>query len=120
LVPTERIEIPCEPTSPRVARRFVVGRLGDDERRDDAALLTSELVTNAVQHACTPVGVAVSLTRDRLRVEVTDRSTAVAALREPDVNGGRGLRLVESISSRWGVVPHGGGKVVWFELDDRG
>lgn len=116
---TERIEVPRTSTSPRVARRFVAGLLGDDSRADDAALLVSELVTNAIQHAGSDAEIAVELDGRRLRVEVTDASPARPALREPTATGGRGLRLVEALADRWGVTTRRGGKVVWFELDPR-
>ena len=80
--------------------------------------MTTELVTNAVEHARTPFTVTVDLTGDRVRVEICDGDAAqpvtVHAPSETDV-GGRGLRIVATLSDRWGVEPDVGGKSVWFE-----
>lgn len=114
---------PADVTSPRAARQFVGALLGDPD--GDAAqvalVLTSELVTNAVVHAGTPLDVRVSLDDDHMLVAVADGDPhlpgpmAFAA----DAVGGRGLRLVEQLATAWGteVQPHG--KVVWFALDTR-
>ncbi|MEJ5868052.1 ATP-binding protein [Pseudokineococcus sp. 5B2Z-1] len=85
---------------------------------ETAVLLTSELTTNAVLHARGEVAVRVEVEGPLVRVEVTDRSTRSPALQVPrlDASGGRGLVLVEALSSRWGSRLVGGGKAVWFEL----
>jgi len=105
------------------ARRFVVDAIGTDHQghRRDAALLTSELVTNAVAHASTPVKVEVKVkrTRDRARVEVYDSCVAEPTVKPLtlDRESGRGLAIVDAIADDWGVAPDNGhGKVVWFEL----
>jgi anti-sigma regulatory factor (Ser/Thr protein kinase) len=111
---------PAEASSPRAARRFVAGMLGDadDESTQMAMVLTSELVTNAVVHARTQVDVRVELDDGRMRVEVADgdprmpRPVAYAA----DDLGGRGLYLVEQLASDWGSDRADGGKIVWFTL----
>ena len=104
------------------ARTGVLGCLrarGLDRVADKAALLTSELVTNAVIHARTPVHVGVGWDGPRVQVHVADRSHKTPQPRplrraEPD---GRGLMLVAAMAQRWGVEPLTGGKVVWFELN---
>lgn len=113
--------------------RRLVGELlrvwGAEDHREDAALLTCELVANVADH----VGgddtfeLALELSDGWLRVSVADGSAdrpVVRRLRSGDVEGrGRGLVLVESLADRWGVEEHHGGKRVWFELapvhDDR-
>jgi len=108
--------------SPRAARRFVTQALtdlGDDDLTDTVTLLVSELVTNAVLHAGSDVEVAVRLTADTARIEVTDASAEAVAPRDAasDESSGRGLALVGSLARRWGVRPAtGGGKTVWFEV----
>ena len=85
---------------------------------DSAQLLTTELVTNAVIHARSPVGVTLKLAEGRLRVEVADRGPGALIMRQP-VDGdmhGRGLRLIEALSSAWGTSSDEQGKLVWFEL----
>jgi len=91
-----------------------------DALSDDAALLVTELVGNAVSHVGSEVEVSVALRRDVLRVEVADFSPGgaiVASHASDDAEGGRGLAIVESLASRWGVTTHSTGKIVWFELD---
>ncbi|MEA3018761.1 MAG: hypothetical protein QOI47_285 [Actinomycetota bacterium] len=104
------------------ARRFVdqvLSRWHCDALLDDVQLLVSELVTNAVVHAGSEVEVAVRLLTDAVRIEVVDRSPAVQLRpKRPseDDESGRGLLLVETMASAWGVEPIEGGKSVWFEV----
>jgi anti-sigma regulatory factor (Ser/Thr protein kinase) len=91
--------------------------LGDLDER--AELLASELVTNAVTHAAGPVRVRASNRTERtVTVTVCDNATALPTLErgDPSDGHGRGLQIVDGISDRWGVVPRGNGKCVWFEL----
>jgi GAF domain-containing protein/anti-sigma regulatory factor (Ser/Thr protein kinase) len=83
-----------------------------------AALLTSELVTNAVLHAATPICVTLHYLPDRIRIDVADRSSALPALKDygRDAATGRGLTLFNTLASDWGVQTTDGGKIVWFEL----
>jgi anti-sigma regulatory factor (Ser/Thr protein kinase) len=86
-----------------------------------AALLVSELVTNAVVHARSEVGLVVGRSEKRavLRIEVHDGSAQrpVPGMFELEALSGRGMALVEAMASRWGVESDGTGKRVWFELD---
>ena len=87
---------------------------------DVAELLITELVSNAVRHSDLSVEVRVVLSGSRLRVSVSDSSHRMPVLRQvsDDQTSGRGLFLVDSLSSGWGVdVREEGGKTVWFELD---
>ena len=84
-----------------------------------AALLISEVVTNAVLHARTKIHVTLRVSTNFIRVEVADRSPMLPWIPEPpspDAETGRGLWLVNLLSSKWGVQKAQGGKVVWFEL----
>jgi anti-sigma regulatory factor (Ser/Thr protein kinase) len=83
-----------------------------------AVLLTSELVTNAIHHGTGPVEVCLSWDDRAVRVEVSDRSSDRPVLRpiDRDAPSGRGLLLVDSLSSGWGVEADGIGKTVWFRL----
>ncbi|MEV0226721.1 ATP-binding protein [Streptomyces sp. NPDC050704] len=123
---------PSLDTSPRVARDFVASvlrsqRLGD--LADDAALCTSELVTNACVHAKGADAVlrlAVGGCLAAVRVTVYDEDLRPPAMGEGyDGESGRGLWLVDTLTNgRWGTeltaaAPLGhspGGKGVWFEL----
>lgn len=111
---------PAVPAAVPQARRFARRHLGDPALLDRAVLLVSELATNAVAHAGTTFEVTIVERSDAVRVEVADGShqpPAVAFL-PVDADGGRGLRIVDSLAARWGVGnrPDEPGKVVWFEL----
>ena len=117
----EPLTLPAETGSVPEARRFVTDaltRLGAPGACDDAAALVSELATNAVIHARTSYTIAVSRDRDTVRISVQDLSAVIPRRRAYglDATTGRGLRLVTSISSRWGIDEETGGKAVWFEL----
>ncbi len=122
-----------EPAAAAAARRFVrdtlrtwqvVGRsASQDELVDDAVLLTSELVTNAVVHAGTPVQVTCRLAHGAVEVVVLDRHPVqLVPDREPrDSSGaertsGRGLMLPSELASSWGVTYARTAKAVWFRL----
>jgi anti-sigma regulatory factor (Ser/Thr protein kinase) len=114
--------MPAVAASVTLARHRVVALLRadrwDDERIDEAALMTTELATNAVEHAGTPFTLTAELTGRRLRVDIRDESTAppvVDRVSSPPVVGGRGLALVAALADRWGHRPDATGKSVWFE-----
>lgn len=96
----------------------LTGELQEDHL-DVVVLLISELVTNAVLHAASPVTLRGWLEPARLRVEVTDDSPIPPALRTygPESTTGRGLRMVAHLSAGWGISSAEDGKTVWFELD---
>ncbi|MFJ6694447.1 SpoIIE family protein phosphatase [Streptomyces sp. NPDC091272] len=110
------------------ARAFVRDTLqgwGHSELVDDAVVLTSELVTNAVVHAGTQADVLCLRTEEGIRVEVGDRyperevplQGTGLSLGGPDREGGRGLLLCAALASRWGVEYTPTQKHVWFQLD---
>jgi DNA-binding NarL/FixJ family response regulator len=110
--------------SPSAARALVREVLGSEhgELLDIVELLVSELVTNSVVHAASSPRVEVELRLDRVRVAVHDHDPSMPQRRTPDVDrpGGRGLFLLDRMSSRWAAEPSDGGKVVWFEVDRDG
>ena len=103
-----------------VARHWVAAHLRDlpAEVTGCAALLTSELVTNAVLHAATPLCVTLHILPDRIRVDVADGNPAFPSIKEygADAATGRGLTLFNTLASNWGVQAVEHGKIVWFEL----
>lgn len=109
------------PTSVSEARRFareVLAGWGLDDLLDDVVLLTSELVTNAVTHAGTPMTVAVVREADRLRIDVFDqhptRVLPVGANARPGAGEhGRGLLITSALSTAWGVEYRRDHKRVW-------
>jgi anti-sigma regulatory factor (Ser/Thr protein kinase) len=110
------------------ARRALAGVADrvSPQRLEDARLLVSELVTNAVRHAGLAKADRITLVldaRDRcLRIEVRDPGPGFVPGEpptDPDRPSGWGLYLVRELSDRWGVE-RDAGTVVWFELDDDG
>lgn len=108
-----------------VARHWTTDRARDcgvpDGFLPDIALLTSELVGNAVVHGTGgEVEVRFSIDRGCVTVEVSDASAGQPRLRRPspDTPGGQGLRLVSMLATHWGHRPRarGQGKTVWFSL----
>ncbi|MGI5240931.1 ATP-binding protein [Dactylosporangium sp. CA-139066] len=85
---------------------------------DTAALVVTELVANAVEHAGTQIRVAVALRERHLHLAVHDASPLpVRRSGDPDEDDpGRGLLIVEGLASSWGWMPTGEGKVVWATL----
>jgi anti-sigma regulatory factor (Ser/Thr protein kinase) len=111
-----------QPTAVGEARRFVAAALaeaghGDAAVVDLAMLVTSELASNAVEHAGTAFEVTVE-TRPGLRIAVADENPQMPVRRDPDPLdvSGRGLLMLDA-TGRWGVEPHGAGKRVFWEYD---
>lgn len=113
--------LPSDTMAAREARRRVVQLLADRcplTTVETAALLTSELVTNAVVHGAPPVELRVELAEQVVRVEVHDGADDPPVLRQagPSDAGGRGLAIVDALASRWGAQRRDEGKALWFEL----
>ncbi|MDB1088590.1 ATP-binding protein [Streptomyces sp. ACA25] len=110
------------PTARRHVRTLLqVWRLG--HLTEAAVLITSELVTNAVQHTADGIGDLLELTvrsdGEALSIEVADSyQWAMPLLGKPGPEdiGGRGLVLVDLLSDAWGVCPRRIGKTVWVRL----
>jgi serine phosphatase RsbU (regulator of sigma subunit)/anti-sigma regulatory factor (Ser/Thr protein kinase) len=126
---TARASLAPEPTAPSRARSFTRGALRawglPDAVVDDAVLLVSELVANAVQHAGTELEVHVRLapeTSPGVEIQVTDQHPAralPATTTSPgnaDAERGRGLLLPSALASVWGVTYTAAAKTVWFRL----
>jgi len=111
------VTLPRDRTAPRRARELLreQGPELGTERLEVAALLVSELVTNAVQHGAGEIRLTMEITRSGARFAVSDEGGGTPVVRaEPGADGGWGLRLVVQLAKRWGVQQ--GRTVVWFEL----
>ncbi|MFF1696107.1 SpoIIE family protein phosphatase [Streptomyces sp. NPDC058257] len=134
--------LPGNPSAPAAARKFVRAALADwtelsvpaaagitERVTDDAVLLVSELVTNAVVHAGTTVELLCRLDEaglgeetDSLVIEVSDHHPARTVRSDPkhQLPGtpeyGRGLQLVAALSDSWGITYRTGTKAVWARL----
>jgi anti-sigma regulatory factor (Ser/Thr protein kinase) len=118
-----RRTLPPTAESATVARWLVTDLLRDitdPDALDTAALLTTELVSNAIRHTGDELTLSVRLELGMLRVGVSDTSHRRPQLVQAGTRdtSGRGLHLVEALADRWGVDPDGRGlgKTVWFEL----
>lgn len=114
------------PEAVRAARQFVVETVtawSEGAMADDAAIVSTELATNALRHTSSSFRVVLEWEESAVQVAVHDVSTALPVRRHPGINdeGGRGVALVESLSTEWGaeLLPDGG-KVVWSRLPHRG
>ncbi|PZF83483.1 SpoIIE family protein phosphatase [Micromonospora deserti] len=129
-----RVRLPADRRTPAAARAVVRSVLAEahlEELVNEALLLTTELSTNAVEHARTeldievvadPIGLTVTVSDfaggpvDELIVGVRNDATDIAEVAER----GRGLLLVDHFASRWGTTYLPRGKGVWFRLDRPG
>lgn len=112
-----QLHLAPEPTSARAARAFVRRHvLSDDEDlRDSAELLASELVTNGVLHARSDLTLGVVARETCVLIAVSDRNLSQPSERQPNLSaeGGRGIALVSTIARHWGVTPQVDGKIIW-------
>ena len=115
------ISLPGDYRSAKLARRVVSDMLFGlpEATRDAAVLLVDELVSNALVHSRGGLRLRVTVAGGVVSVDVFDRAEAPPVLRvvEPEEESGRGLRIVDSLASAWGVDPVPGGKRVWFRID---
>jgi len=120
--------LPPQPSAVVLARAFVAEHAVDlsEDLKNDAELLVSELVSNAVQHGQPAIVLRVNTDPPGIGVEVSDKGGFLPALpnREPDPRqpNGRGLRLIDALATSWGVTPADPppGKTVWFEIRAEG
>ena len=82
----------------------------------EASLLTTEIASNAARHGREPIKISVGLEVDGLRVSVDDQGSGFDPTDEPTRGKGWGVKLVEALSSDWGVEPRDDGTEVWFKI----
>ena len=122
----DEVVLTAQSSAPRQARHWVMRAVATagvgGASNQVIELLAGELVSNAVKHgpAGEPVRVAVRVDGYVVRVAVTDQGGGTPQVRhpEPTAPSGRGMALVEALSTAWGSarLPDGG-TTVWFELD---
>jgi anti-sigma regulatory factor (Ser/Thr protein kinase) len=119
------LTIPGRPEHVREARAFAAKALGDlHPALENIALLTSELVTNAIMHSRSrqhggAVQVVIAESAGGVRVEVSDQGsemTAPVVRSEVFASDGHGLFLVQALADQWGYVRKDNGTTVWFWL----
>jgi anti-sigma regulatory factor (Ser/Thr protein kinase) len=115
--------LPAVPSSAGRARRLLRDALpgeASEEAVDAAALALSEIVTNALVHAGTPMRLRVILAPSAVRVELADGSVHLPLPRDYSraAGTGRGLHMVTEVVDQWGAHHDEDGKVVWFEITD--
>ncbi|MFC7492768.1 MULTISPECIES: ATP-binding protein [unclassified Nocardioides] len=118
-----RLEIAPTSRSAPVARHEVRQLLTDagvaTDVRETAELLTTELVSNAVEHGGGASFLNATVGADAIRLEVTDPSPALPTPSQSldELNDrGRGMLLVAALASRWGTERQPPGKTVWCEI----
>lgn len=117
------LTIPGRPEQVARARGFIMRTVPADRVDSDAAtLLTSELVTNAIQHTRSGDGGSVTVTviglPDGVLIEVSDQGAAQAPVVKNELYAteGHGLYLVQQLAGRWGYLHDPAGTTVWFHL----
>lgn len=116
----------CSPEAARRGRLYVAEVMagwgvGPDDPAagclDDLILLSSEILTNAVNACSGEITVEITAHRDNIEVAVEDDSPRPAVMRLPDEAGGRGLHIVDALATRWGQeAGAGGSKRVWCQM----
>lgn len=115
------VELRPVPESAGAARVFVERTLRDwgcTGLIDDARVVVTELVSNVVRHAGTDIRIDLELQDELVRVGVADRAGGSVVMRTPDPRldlTGRGLRLVNALTERWGIDQGVDRKLVWAE-----
>ena len=106
----------------RWARSWMDQHPTDGVDQDSVLLSMTELVTNSIKHGAGPVDIQLKGDSDNLVLIVSDCSESLPLLpdRSVDTETGRGIQILESLATRWGVQPGpGGGKAVWCEFASR-
>ncbi|MFI9378808.1 ATP-binding protein [Streptomyces parvulus] len=121
-----RFELAAHPSSPAQARRLTRARLNGwsvcEDTCDTAALVVSELVTNAIVHtASSHIVCELHDGAELVRIAVRDEGCAPGQPhpsddQQPEDEHGRGLLLVDALCDAWGAHEHGPGLLVWAEL----
>ncbi|MDT7581643.1 MAG: hypothetical protein QOK35_2907, partial [Pseudonocardiales bacterium] len=120
---SHEVALPADPTAPRRARALLRTATQDwdldEDLSHDAAMVVTELVANAVDHAGTTSTLRVDLDDRGLYVAVRDGcpdSALQPRAVDPTAPRGRGLQMIDALTASWGVITHADGKTVWAVL----
>lgn len=112
------------PRAARAARSFVreVLSVAAVPDLDVALLVSTELISNALEHGRGEMSMTLTVGGEQVRIAVHDEEPNGPVLRHvaPASGNGRGLLIVERLSGRWGVDRRAGGKTVWADLPREG
>jgi anti-sigma regulatory factor (Ser/Thr protein kinase) len=108
-------------STPAAVRRLVestLSRWGASAQLDDVTLVASELANNALLHTSSDLTLTLSSSAEHIRVAVADSSPALPSPGTPTARSqsGRGLHIIQALTTRWGFDARPGGKVVWAEV----
>ncbi len=114
---------PHEPQSVPAARRFATSALSgaSQETLEAVELMVSELATNCIRHTDSGFDLTIIRNGRDIRVEATDHAGGTPTMRSPQPTdpSGRGLKIIDMLSVRWGVQSQPSeGKTVWFTISD--
>jgi two-component sensor histidine kinase len=116
------VALPVTAHAPSAARRLLVSEGLDPDLDHTVCLLVSEIVTNSIRHSGQEerdrIVLAARLAPDYVRIEVRDGGRGF----DPDIrhhSTGFGLRMLDTLATRWGVDTDDRGARVWFEVDRR-
>ncbi|HTP22477.1 MAG TPA: ATP-binding protein [Solirubrobacteraceae bacterium] len=114
---------PHEPESVPAARRFATNTLRSvsADTLEAVELMVSELATNCIRHTDSGFDLTITRAGGDIRIEATDGAGGRPQMRSPKPTdpSGRGLKIIDMLSSEWGVDQRAGeGKTVWFTVPD--
>lgn len=114
---------PHEAESVPAARRFATSvlRSVSADTLEAVELMVSELATNCIRHTNSGFVLTINRAAGDIRIEATDRAGGTPEMRSPKPTdpSGRGLKIVDMLSSDWGVDQRAStGKTVWFTVAD--
>jgi anti-sigma regulatory factor (Ser/Thr protein kinase) len=120
--PALAVHLPNDVRAPAAAREVLRGALPTSARDGIGQiieLLTDELVSNVVCHVGAPMQLRAFRDPSSVRIEVDDPSTECPVLQRPEPldDHGRGILLIETLATVWGVDLREDGKTVWFEIE---
>lgn len=123
--PTVRQRVDPDRYAPALAREVLAHFCRDrgiTREADTAELIASELITNAVVHARTPIDFTIRLITPHLHIAVRDhdpRPARITAMLDESAEHGRGLLLVDALAAAWGTFVLPRGKVIWATVATR-